>query len=94
MAKRRGRTGLLGVLALLVFMVVVVYRSLQTAGVRCEVCITYNSRSQCRAVDGSNEEEARMAATTNVCAYLSSGVTDSMACSRTLPTRDECTPLG
>ncbi len=85
---------MLGLLALLVFMGVVVYGSLNIAGVRCEVCITYNGRAQCRTVDGVSEEEARMAATTNVCAFLSSGVTDSMACGRTPPTRAECVPIG
>jgi len=94
MARRRGRAGVFGLMALLVFMGIVVYRSLNIAGIRCEVCITYNGHAQCRTVDGLTEEEARMAATTNVCAFLSSGVTDSMACSRTPPTRAECTPIG
>jgi len=96
MAKRGragGRAGLLGLAALLAFMALVVYRSLHVAGVRCEVCITYNGRSQCRTVDGPTEDEARQAATTNACAHISSGVTDSMACGRTPPTRVECTPL-
>ena len=94
MAGRRGRAGVLGVVALLAFMGFVVYGSLNVGGVRCEVCITFKGRSQCRTVDGATEEEARMAATTNVCAFLSSGVTDSMACSRTPPTRAECESLG
>ena len=72
------------------FMGLVVYRSFHLGGVRCEVCITYRGLSQCRAVDGASEEEALMAATNNVCAYLAGGVTDSLACSRTPPTRYEC----
>jgi hypothetical protein len=73
------------------FMLYVVYNSLQVSGIRCEVCITYEGRSQCRTVDGDSREEAMMAATTNVCAFLSSGVTDSIACSRTPPTKADCT---
>jgi hypothetical protein len=94
MARRRSTTGWIGLTALFLFMGYVVYRSLDVAGFRCEVCITYRGASQCRTVDGPTEEEARRSATTNVCAYLSSGVTDSMACSRTPPTKDACTPLG
>ena len=90
-SRTRGRTSLIGLLALLVLMAWIVWRSFQIGGVRCEVCITYGGGSQCRSVDGSSREEALQAATTNVCAFLSSGVTDSMACTRTPPTKAECT---
>lgn len=80
--------GLAGLLALMAF---VVWRSLQIGGVRCEVCMTYAGRSQCRTVDGASREDAFGAAMTNVCAYLADGVTDSMACGRTPPDRAACT---
>ena len=89
--RRTSRAGVYGVVLLLGFMAFIVYRSFQVGGVRCEVCIDYGGRSQCRTVDGGTREEALSAATTNVCAFLSSGVTDSMACSRTPPTKAECT---
>jgi hypothetical protein len=38
------------------------------------------------------EGEARRQAN-NGCAYLASGVTDAVACARTLPTRRECTEV-
>jgi hypothetical protein len=88
--RRRLRAGILGLVALLAFMLLVVYASFQVSGVRCEVCITFDGRSQCRTVDGESRSEALMAATSNVCAFLASGVTDSMACSRTPPTKAEC----
>ena len=87
---KRGRTGLYGLLALLALMAWVVWRSFQIGGVRCEVCIEYGGRSQCRSVDGNSRQEALEAATTNVCAFLSNGVTDSMACARTPPSKSEC----
>ena len=85
--------GLYGVLALVAFMALIVWRSFQIGGVRCEVCITYNGGSQCRTVDGTTRDEALMAATQNVCAFLSSGVTDSMACARTPPTKQDCSAM-
>jgi hypothetical protein len=69
---------------------VVVYSSLQIGSVRCEVCIRFHGRETCRAVDGDTEAEARMAAITNVCAGLASGVTDRMACEATPPARTTC----
>lgn len=68
----------------------VVYSSLGVGGVRCEVCIAFGGREACRAVDGDSEHDALEAARTNTCALLASGVTDSMACARTTPTRSEC----
>jgi hypothetical protein len=62
---------------------VVVTASLRTGAIRCEVCIDFRGRQVCRSVDGDTEEEALMAARTNACALLASGVTDSMACERT-----------
>ncbi len=75
------------------FMAVVVYRSFQIAGYRCEVCITFRGKSECRTVEGARESDARSAAVTNVCAGLASGVTDSLACERTEPTRVQCGAL-
>jgi hypothetical protein len=91
MPKRRGKAGLIGLLALFALMTWIVWRSFQIGGVRCEVCIDYGGRSQCRTVDGTSRDEALSAATTNACAFLSNGVTDSMACARTRPTKSECT---
>ncbi len=71
---------------------VVVYSSLQVGHVRCEVCIDFGGRQSCRAVDGNSPQEARMSAINNACAQLASGVTNTMACERTPPSRDSCKP--
>lgn len=70
---------------------VVVYTSLDVGAVRCEVCITFEGREACRAVDGATAAEAQQSAVNNACALIASGVTDTMACERTTPTRLECT---
>ena len=72
------------------FMAVVIYRSFQLSTFECEVCIAFRGNSVCRTVEGANELDARRAAVTNVCADLASGVTDSMACERTEPTKVRC----
>ena len=79
--------------ALVLFMAFVVYRSLQVAGYRCSVCIEFRGQTVCRTVDGSTEHDARMAASNNACAYLAGGVTDTMACERTEPTKVDCSAL-
>jgi hypothetical protein len=70
----------------------VVWSSLDVGAVRCEVCITFEGRQACRSVDAATEAEAHQGAVTNACALISSGVTQTMACERTTPTRIECAP--
>jgi len=41
-------------------------------------------------VGGATEREALLAARTNACALLASGVTNTMACERTDPTSTAC----
>ena len=74
-------------------MTLVVYSSFQVGGARCEVCIQFRGMQDCRTVDGATEKEALRAAITNACAQLSSGVTDSLACERTQPTKATCSEL-
>jgi hypothetical protein len=89
----RRRLRSIGLLALVLFMAFVVWRTFHLQGVRCEVCITYNGLSQCRTVEGEHEQDVHQAAVNNVCAYLANGVTDGMACMRTPPTKSECTAI-
>ncbi|MEB2283281.1 MAG: hypothetical protein B6D46_05915 [Polyangiaceae bacterium UTPRO1] len=90
-AARRRTLHRLALAALFAFMAFVVWRTFHLQGVRCEVCITFADRSRCATVDGERAADARQAAIGNACSFLASGVTDSIACSRTPPTKDLCT---
>lgn len=86
------RTSWIG-LGLLVGVVgVAVYLTFQIGGARCEACITFHGRQVCRTVDGATEHEARMAAITNACALLASGVTETIACQNAPRDRLTCRP--
>lgn len=89
-APRRKRTTRLALAGLFALMGGVVYSSLHVARFQCDVCISFAGRESCRTVEASTEAEARAGAVTNACAHLASGVTDSLACERTVPTRVEC----
>ena len=52
---------------------------------RVEVCVEDSGRKACRIASAETEEKARSAATTNACAQLVSGMTDSMACQSRTP---------
>ncbi len=78
---------ILGIVFVVVILGVIIYSSMNLAGHRVEVCITFNGRSNCRTASGSSEEFARRTATTNACAEIASGVTESIACEQTEPTK-------
>lgn len=78
---------ILGIVFVVVILGVIIYSSMNLAGHRVEVCITFNGRSNCRTASGSSEDFARRTATTNACAEIASGVTESIACEQTEPTK-------
>jgi hypothetical protein len=73
--------------ALFVIIVVgfVVYSTFQGQRVTCRVCIVFNGQRDCRTASASTRMEAQRTATTNACAQLASGVTDSVNCENTRP---------
>ena len=52
---------------------------------RCEVCVEFQGRTQCRTAAAATEMQARRTAQENACAFISSGVTDSMQCGSSQP---------
>ena len=68
----------------------IIYSSLSLQAESCEVCVTYNGRTDCRKARGNTREEAVRTASDNACALLASGMTAGIACSNTPPTSVEC----
>jgi len=71
----------------------VIYNSFHVSTFECTVCIEFEGRSVCRTVTGQTEQEGLQSATTNACALLTSGMTDSIRCGRTRPQKAECRQL-
>jgi hypothetical protein len=79
------KTVLLGILFVLAVVGFVVYSTIGEGAVRCEVCITYRGRRECRTASARTRELALRTAIENACALLSSGITDSNQCHNTPP---------
>jgi hypothetical protein len=75
----------LGILFVALVVGFVVYSTIGTGRIRCEVCITYRGRQSCRTAAASTRDLALRAALDNACAIISSGVTDSNQCHNTPP---------
>ena len=56
----------------------------------CEACVEFNGQTKCRTAKGPTKEEALKTATDNACAFLASGMTDSIKCGRTPPKSSKC----
>lgn len=80
------KAALIGIVFLLAVAAALYYSTASLAKYRVEVCMEFKGMTSCRTASGSTEEFALRKATTNACAMISSGVTDSIAC-------DQATPL-
>jgi len=92
--KRRRHTSAIAAAAVLVPLIgFVIYSSLDIADFECTVCIPFDGHEACRTVTGKTREEGIRTGVTNACAQLTSGMTNSMRCERTQPTKAECKKL-
>lgn len=57
----------------------------QTETLHCTVCMEYDGQKKCRSATGPDQEQCQRTASDNACAFLASGMTNSMACGRTKP---------
>ena len=76
---------IVGIVFVVAILVVLVYSTMNLAKYRVEVCMSFNGHTDCRTAAGDSEEHALRSATTNACALLASGMTESMACEHANP---------
>lgn len=82
--------GLAIALGIAAFVALLVWSAMREGKVECELCVTYQGRSACRAAKAADRKDAVQAATTAACAAIASGVTDTVQCQATAPTRLSC----
>jgi hypothetical protein len=75
----------LGIVFVAAVIAVLIYSSMSLAQQRVEVCMQFNGRAACRTAAGATKDFALRTATSNACAQIASGVTDSTACERSEP---------
>ena len=85
-----GRRTLAGLLLAAAFAAALVLATLRETGVRCEACVDFGGRRECRAVSGPDREKATEQALATACALLARGVTQAFECQRTPPSSVEC----
>ena len=79
------KTTLLGIVFAALVLGYLVISSFHRQPFRCEVCITFKGRRDCRTGAAETRMEAQRTATTTACAQLSSGIIESNQCESTPP---------
>lgn len=88
----RSKAVILAVAFVVIVLLMILSASRGLSRYSCEVCVEFNGRSKCRTAAGSTREEAQKAATDNACAFLATGMTESLRCAATPPTSVRCRP--
>ena len=84
------RTTLAIIVVVAALVALIVFSTLSLGGYTCEACIEFRGQTKCRSAKGSSAEEAKRTAIDNACAFLASGVTNSIACTNTPPQSVHC----
>jgi hypothetical protein len=79
------RTTWLAILFAVAVLGAILYSTFSQPRVRVKVCIAFKGNRDCRTASADTQEHALRTATTNACAQLSGGVTESMQCENTPP---------
>jgi hypothetical protein len=86
---RASRTAVFWVVAA-AFVAYLLYSTLRTQQITCEVCVTFKGTSRCATASGPTREAAAETGQTAACGPLASGMDESIACGRIRPTRVTC----
>ena len=78
---------LVGILLFAALIALIAYSTMGTSANRVEVCMVYDGRNACRTASGSTKDFALRTATSNACAQIASGVTDTIKCEHADPVR-------
>ncbi len=77
----------IGVVFVVAVLVALVYLSTGLGVYRCEACVTFKGRTQCRTASAPTRDGALRTAVETACATLASGVGETIACGQTKPDR-------
>ena len=87
---RKGRT-VAFVVSVAALVTVLIWGSLGSVQVECDLCVEYSGRTECRRGSGADEQEAIQAAKKAACAVMASGMAESVNCQNVPATNLQCT---
>ena len=79
------KTVLFGIVFVALVLGYIVVSSFSRPKFRCQVCMAFNGRRDCRTASAETRENALRTAITNACAELAGGRTETSQCENTKP---------
>lgn len=79
---------LIAVLFVVIILGFIVYSSMNLSKYKVEICMTFQGHTSCRTAQGNSQDEVLQTAVSNACADIAGGVTETIACERTEPTKE------
>ncbi len=92
MALPMARAAIVGVLLALATLALVVYAMLSSFRYECEVCVSFHGRTACRSAAGGTAQDATRTAQDNACAFVASGMRETVECTGRPPASATCKP--
>ncbi len=87
------RTSVVAILAVLGFVAFLLWTTLSSQRVECELCVEFGGGRNCAKATAADESEAAQTAQTTACGTLAQGMTASIACGRVAPASRRCRTL-
>ncbi|HEU4570583.1 MAG TPA: hypothetical protein VFS07_08425 [Gemmatimonadales bacterium] len=84
------RSTLLTIAAVLAFAAFLLWSTLGGQKAECEVCVSFNGRSNCATASAPSEAEAARSAQNTACGVLAAGMAETINCGNAVPTRQQC----
>jgi hypothetical protein len=84
------RGTIITIVLVLAFGALLLFNTLSAQKVECTVCVDFNGKHNCATASHAAEAEARSAAQTTACGPIASGMNESIACGRVVPTSAQC----
>jgi hypothetical protein len=73
------------------FVVLLLWSTMSSQQVECEICVEFKGRTNCATASAANEAQAVQSAQMTACGTISSGMAESVLCGDTPPVSRRCT---
>lgn len=87
------RGTVLAILAVVGFVAFLLWTTLSSQRVECELCVEFGGGRNCAIASAADESEAAQAAQTTACGTLAHGMTASISCGKVAPASRRCRTL-
>ena len=72
------------------FAVLLMWNTMTSQQVECEVCVEFNGRRNCATASAANEAQAAQSAQSTACGTISSGMAGAVMCGDAAPVSRRC----